>query len=75
MQQTFPADARLNILKGTHRPLIHPPSGFCREAEAFFCTPRFIPGTSPVQNVRNRTLFSRLMYAAAGGCVTGLPNR
>jgi hypothetical protein len=28
-------------VKGTHKPLIHPPLGFCRKAEAFFshCVP------------------------------------
>ena len=55
MLQTFPAAARLNSLKGTHKPLIHPPSGFCRKAEAFFCTPRLTSDTWPVQIVRIRT--------------------
>jgi hypothetical protein len=55
MRQTFPAAARLNSLKGTHKPLIHPPSGFCRKAEAFFCTPRFISDTWSARIVRIRT--------------------
>jgi hypothetical protein len=41
MPQTFSAGDRLNILKGSHRPLNHPPSGFCRKAEAFFLSLAF----------------------------------
>jgi hypothetical protein len=69
MHQTFPAAARLNSLKGTHKPLIHPPSGFCRKAEAFFCTPRFTSDTHPVQIARIRTAVmsgGQLMRAASG---------
>jgi hypothetical protein len=55
MTQTFPLGTRLTQLKGTHKPLIHPPSGFCRAAEAFFCTSRFNSGTSGVASVQIRT--------------------
>jgi hypothetical protein len=34
--QTFFSELRLKDLKGTHKPLIHPPLGSCREAGAFF---------------------------------------
>src|ERR671914_2694295 len=36
--QTFFARVRLKELKGTHKPLIHPPLGPCREAGVLFCT-------------------------------------
>jgi hypothetical protein len=35
-QQTFLIVPSSKRLKGTHKPLIHPPLGFCRKAEAFF---------------------------------------
>jgi hypothetical protein len=56
MQQTFLAGSRLNEVKGTHKPLIHPPWGFCRKAEAFFCTRVPFPVTSTAEIVRNRTV-------------------
>jgi hypothetical protein len=59
MRQTFSAGRRLIIVKGTHKPLIHPPSGFCRKAEAFFCTPVVISEIQGVQNVRIRTAVVR----------------
>ena len=34
--QTFFAGPRLILLKGTHKPLIHPPLGSCRKQEPFF---------------------------------------
>ena len=58
-RKLFRAGARLNIVKGTHKPLIHPPSGFCRKAEAFFCTAGFISDTAPSQTVRIRTAVVR----------------
>ena len=60
MPQTFPVSRRLNRLKGSHKPLIHPPSGFCRKAEASFCTQRVISDTRAAQIVRIRTA---LVYA------------
>ena len=66
MLQTFRLALRLNILKGTHKPLIHPPLGFCRKAGAFFCTLPFrFPSQPSRSNVRIRTdvLAERLMRA------------
>ncbi len=44
------------MVKGTHKPLIHPPSGFCREAEASFLYVRFVSGTGAARFVRIRTV-------------------
>ena len=64
----FSRELRLKDLKGTHKPLIHPPLGSCRKTGAFFCVrlrserarvPEF--ATVSVHNGRMRT--ARPWYA------------
>ena len=51
----FDATFRLIILKGTHKPLIHPPLGSCPQTGAFFCTERPESARSRVRVFHIRT--------------------